>query len=419
MGLVDNTTIDDGLSDERMLFVPLVVLAFGHMLSNLLRTIPAIALDIMAAEFGSTPQALASLMSVYHFAFAASQIPVGAALDRFGVRIVSLCLLGGTAWGAAFSGLSTGAGMFLLGQFLLGVCTSGMLMCPMTLAAKRLPVRWFGLWSGLILSLGNMGMLVSSSPLAWLVENHGWRSGFWLSSLVGITIAGLVFAFVPKDRPYGVREISPLREMAGVVRIGASGPLRGIVILSLVSLAASLVLRGLWGGPWLMDAKGLNRIEAGNVLGIFTIALIVGPLLIGALDRKVGHRRTMIAAAHLTAAGFLLLMAGGGPDLFVSRVFGLKILPPQYDAWLFVLFGIAASAQPLIYAMTRQVVQIANTGKALSAVNLAFFLGAALMQSTTGLIAGTGGIPAVLVFMAACLVMGSVVFLAMTRPANC
>jgi hypothetical protein len=42
LGSMDNTTIDDGLSDERMLFVPLVVLAFGHMLSNLLRTIATV-----------------------------------------------------------------------------------------------------------------------------------------------------------------------------------------------------------------------------------------------------------------------------------------------------------------------------------------------------------------------------------------
>ncbi|MEH2557103.1 hypothetical protein V1286_004632 [Bradyrhizobium algeriense] len=36
--------------------------------------------------------------------------------------------------------------------------------------------------------------------------------------------------------------------------------LRGLIALSPVSLAASLVLRGLWGGPWLMEIKALSRI---------------------------------------------------------------------------------------------------------------------------------------------------------------
>lgn len=77
---------DDAGSATRALIFALVALACGHMLSTLLRTIPAISLDLMAADFHIEPQALASLTSVYHFAFAAAQIPVGAAMDRFGVR---------------------------------------------------------------------------------------------------------------------------------------------------------------------------------------------------------------------------------------------------------------------------------------------------------------------------------------------
>ena len=159
------------------------------MLSTLLRTIPAISLDVMAADFGTPPQTLASLTSIYHFAFAASQIPVGAAMDRFGVRPVSLSLLSGTIVGAMASGLATGPESFLFGQFLLGVATSGMLMCPMTLAAKQMSAARFGLWSGVILSIGNIGMLLSSSPLAFVVEHWGWRAGFWISAGFGVVVA--------------------------------------------------------------------------------------------------------------------------------------------------------------------------------------------------------------------------------------
>jgi len=163
-------------TSERALIFALLALAFGHMLSTSLRTIPALSLDLMAADFGTLPQTLASLTSIYHFAFAASQIPVGAAMDRFGVRPVSLSLLSGTILGAALSGFATGPATFLLGQLLLGVATSGMLMCPMTLAAKQVSVARFGLWSGMILSVGNVGMLLSSSPLAWIIEQFGWRA---------------------------------------------------------------------------------------------------------------------------------------------------------------------------------------------------------------------------------------------------
>jgi MFS family permease len=416
-GFVDGVAVDEAGTSTRKLIYALLALASGHMLSTLLRTIPAVSLDVMAADFAMPPQALASLTSIYHFAFAVSQIPVGAAMDRFGVRPVSLTLLIGTIVGAMASGFATGPESFLFGQFLLGVATSGMLMCPMTLAAKQLSPARFGLWSGAILSIGNIGMLLSSSPLAWIVDHLGWRTGFWISAAFGVAVISAVFALVPKQPAEHKDNSSPLSQMAGVLRLGLSYPLRGLIALSLVSLAASLVLRGLWGGPWLMEVKGLSRIEAGNELGLFTLALIVGPLCIGILDRKFGHRRAVVAATHFLSALLLALMAAGAPHFPVSDLFGVAVMSPRYDLVLFVLIGFAISAQPLLYGMTRQLVDAQNTGKALSAINLAFFLGAALMQSATGVVAAFYGLPAVLLFMAAALLAGTSLFLIYTSPA--
>jgi MFS family permease len=409
---------DDADSNIRALIFALLALACGHMLSTLLRTIPAISLDVMAADFATAPQTLASLTSIYHFAFAASQIPVGAAMDRFGVRPVSLSLLAGTIVGALASGLATGPESFVFGQFLLGVATSGMLMCPMTLAAKQMSAARFGLWSGIILSIGNIGMLLSASPLAFVVELWGWRAGFWISAGFGAVVAVAVFALVPKQPATHADNSSPLSQMAEVLRIGLSYQLRGLIALALVSLAATLVLRGLWGGPWLMEIKALGRIEAGNALGLFTLALIAGPVLVGILDRSIGHRRELLAATHSLVALLLVLMAAGAPHYPLSELFGVTALPPLFDGVLLVLIGLAISAQPLLFGMTQQLAGAQNAGKALSAINLAFFLGTALMQSTTGVVATIFGLPAVLLFMAATLIVGTTIFIAYTQPSK-
>ena len=409
------TTREAGIG-FRALVLALLALACGHMLSTLLRTIPAISLDLMASDFGASPQALASLTSAYHFAFAASQVPVGAAMDRFGVRPVSLSLLAGTVVGTLVSALATGPTTFVLGQLMLGIATSGMLMCPMTLAAKQMSAAKFGLWSGLILSIGNIGMLLSASPLAFVVDRFGWRAAFWVSEGFALAVLIAVFALVPRQPAAHADDSSPLHQMAEVLRLGLSRNLRGLIALSLVSLGASLTLRGLWGGPWLMDIKGLTRIEAGNVLGLFTLAMIVGPLCIGMLDRKFGHRRTMVAAAHAIAALLLALLAAGAPHLAISNLFGVAVMPSQYDLVLLILIGLSTSAQPLIFGMTRQLVDAQNTGKALSAVNLAFFLGAALMQSITAGVAALFGLPAVLLYMASVLLIGVVLFWIYTKP---
>jgi MFS family permease len=410
-------TTDDAGNATRALIFALVALACGHMLSTLLRTIPAISLDLMAADFRVKPQALASLTSVYHFAFAASQIPVGAAMDRFGVRPVSLSLLAGTVVGAIASGFATGPESFAFGQLMLGIATSGMLMCPMTLAAKQLSAARFGLWSGAILSIGNIGMLLSSSPLAFVVDHYGWRAGFWIAAAGGVVVALAVFVLVPNQPAEHKDTSSPLAQMIEVLRLGLSRPLRGLIALALVSLATSLVLRGLWGGPWLMQVKGLSRVEAGNQLGAFTLAMIAGPLCIGMIDRRLGRRRELVAGTHTIAALLVALMALGAPHYAMSVLFGVSVMPPQYDLVLFVLIGLATSAQPLLFGMSRQLVDAQVAGKALAAINLAFFLGTALMQSITGAVAAFAGLPAVLLFMAAALLVGVLIFLAYTRAA--
>ena len=404
-------------SSTRTLFLALLALACGHTLSTLLRTVPGISLDLMANDFATPPQRLASLIAVYHFSFAAFQIPVGTAMDRFGVRPVSLCLFAGTIVGALASGYATGTASFVFAQFLIGVSTSGMLMCPMTLAAKQLSPERFGLWSGAILSLGNTGMLLSASPLAYVVEHYGWRSSFFIAAAVGVVVAAAVFALVPNQPPEHKDQSSPLSQMAEVFRLGLSRPMRGIIALALVSLASTLVIRGVWGAPWLMDIKGLSRIQAGNQLGLFTLSLIIAPVCSGIIDRKFGQRRMILAGGHLLGALCIALMALGARDGLLSRLFQVEVMPSQFDSVLLIVMGFVVSTQSLLFGMTTQLMGPARAGRALAATNLSLFLGTALLQSATGVVATVYGLPSVMMFVAASLAAGAMTFLMYTKPA--
>ena len=401
--------MNDGAKEASAAFVlPLVVLAMGHMLSNVVRTLPAIAADLLGADLGVSADTLASLTGAYHFAFAFAQVPVGVALDRYGVRPVSLVLLATVSLGAVLAALAGGPWGFLLSQVVMGVGSAGMLITPMTLAAKLLTPARFGLWSGLIQALGNLGMLLTASPLAWLVEQSGWRAGFWASVGFGLLVAALV-ALLVRDRPGAPTGRSMARDAREVLRLGASPALRGLMVLAFASFAAIIGLRGLWGGPWLMEVKGLSRLEAGNVLLLGTLALIVGPALAGVLDRRLHRRRAILAAGHLLAAGFLLALAAGGPQG------PLGPLSPAQDTALLLLFGLAISSQPLAFALTRAAVAPEQTGKALSAVNLSFFLGAAVLQPVSGAVASGWGIGGALAFLALALAGCTLAFLALTR----
>lgn len=114
-------------------------------------------------------------------------------------------------------------------------------------------------------------------------------------------------------------EFSSLSQMAEVIRIGLSRPLRGLIALSLVSLAASLVLRGLWAGPWLMQVKGLSRIELATNWPCHAGADRRAALH-GDRRQEVRRRRAIVAAAHFMSA--LLSNLGWRP---ARRIFQCRI----------------------------------------------------------------------------------------------
>ncbi len=379
--------------------LPILLLAFGHTLSNLLRTMPAIATDVIAADLLVSTETIASLASAYHFAFAAGQIPVGVALDRYGVRKVSLTLLTAVTLGACMALWVQGPMGFLLMQISLGLACCGMLLAPMTLVAKTMPPMKFALWSGLVQGIGNAGMLLSASPLAWLVEHQGWRSGFLLTAVLSALLAAGVFLVVPRlpERLRRAPKASLLTEAREVIRIGVSPSLRAIMVLSLVSFSASITIRGMWGGPWLMDVKGLDRVSAGQGMLPLTLALVCGPILYGLLDRRIGRTAFVLAAGHFVAGSVLIVLA-----LSQTPVWGWLgggVMPAGFDVSMFLLFGIAMGCGPLLFAMGRTLISADQAGKALAAINLSFFVGAALVQGSTGPVASLGGVPAVLAFV--------------------
>lgn len=379
----------------------LLALKLGHVFSNAVRTLPAVAADLITRDLGISAEALAAITGAFPLAFALSMIPVGVALDRHGVKRVSLALLAIAAAGAGLAAAAPGPGTLLLAQVVLGAGCSGMMMAPMTHAARALPPAAFPLWSGLIQGLGNTGMLLSASPLAWLVEAAGWRAGFL--ACLGLAGAGaLAVALALREaRP----SPQPGRTLAGdaraVLGFVTARRLRAISALAFVSFGALLGLRGLWGGPWLMEVKGMPRVAAGHVLLAGTVALVAGPALAGLAAARFGRLPLLLAGGHVGAAAAILALVAGGP----------LGTPPSADAALLVAFGLALSFQVLCFAELRARVRPDEAGRALSALNLHFFGGAAALQALSAAAALAGGIAAALLSLAIALLAGTALYL--------
>ena len=389
----------------------LLVLALGHTISNLVRTMPAVSADVIAASLSISPGEVAALTGLYHLAFALGQIPVGVALDRYSVRSVAVVLLTVIAAGAALASLVQGAVGFSLAQLLLGLGCSGMLLCPLSYAARTKQGADFAVWSALVLAVGNSGMLISASPMAWIVETAGWRAAFAIPAGLAVLVALAVWFAAERTKATGGRAASIRSEFIQVARFGLSRRLRGVVLLAFVSFAVMIGIRGLWAGPWLMDVKGLGRIEAGNIILALTVMLIVMPMAASVVDRWLRTRtQALLATGHVLAGLLLLLIAMGGVAGWISNAFSLAVMPAGYDLVLLVAFGIAISVQPLLFALGRRSVPDEHAGKALAAVNLAFFVGAAVIQALSAPVVAVAGLAGIIAFLGLLSILGALAF---------
>ncbi|WP_240046554.1 MFS transporter [Paracraurococcus ruber] len=385
--------------------LPILALTLGHVFSNAVRTLPAVAADVLSRDLGLAPEALAALTGAFPAAFALAMVPVGVGLDRWGVRRTALVLMAIGMAGCALAALAPGPATMLIAQCVLGMGCAGALMCPMTYAARAMDAHRFGLWSGVIQAVGNSGMLLSASPLALLVEWQGWRAGFWACGGLAALAFLAVAATVRQPPPVRAGHRSAWQDTREILAIAASPGLRAPMTIAFASFAVVLGVRGLWGGPWLMEAKGLTRIEAGNVLLLVALALVAGPAIAGLVQRLVGRPVVLLAGSHILVGLLVLLLPAGGPGGW------LGLQPAGFDAAVMVAIGLVISFQILIFAQVRAAVPAEQTGRALSANNIAFFGGAAVLQAVSGLAAGWGGTGAALATFGLALLLCSLGYL--------
>jgi hypothetical protein len=90
-------------------------------------------------------------------------------------------------------------------------------------------------------------------------------------------------------------------------------------------------------------------------------------------------------------------------------------MPPAWDLVMLVGFGLVISFQVIGFSLVRAAVPPEQAGRALSAANLFFFLGAAVLQMLSGPMAAWGGVAAALGTFAAGLILCTAGFLLLLR----
>lgn len=398
-------------ADAPGVWVLLLLLATGFMMSQAFRTLAAIMAAPLQAELGLSARQLGLFAAAFHFAFGGLQLLMGVSIDTRGLRRTVLVASPLMALGAAVSALATGFPMLVLGQVLIGIGSApAFLVCTIFIARHFAPQR-YSVVSSAILGIGSLGMLLTGTPLAWLIEASSWRVGFWVLSLCALLSWTVIALWVHEpplpNAPPPQRLGQALRTFGHLLRLPHTA---GIVVLGLVTYASFLALRGLWLGPLLVQRHGIGLVAAGHWAVALTLLSVVSLPLFGRLDPGPRKRRQWMLAGALASAALFGLLA---LDL------GLAV-----DVVLMLLVSALSGYGTLQYPDVKDAYEPNVIGRAMALFTMALFMGVALMQWLTGSIAQTaqnhGLDPFGPVFgaMALLLVLGALGFKLLPQPAS-
>jgi predicted MFS family arabinose efflux permease len=357
-----------------------VTLATAYVASHFFRASNVtIGLDLMR-DLGIGPEALGGLSGAFFFGFAAMQIPCGFFFDRFGPRATVTGMLVLATVGVVIFTLAPTWPILLTGRTLMGAGFGVMLIGSMVVISRWFPADRFATLTAMVLSIGLIGNLIATTPLAWATETVGWRSVF-TAAAVFTAIATIAVWIVVRDAPPGhpflVRTPEPPREMLrGLIEVLRNPLLRPILAINFTSYACTFTVQGLWGGPYLREVHGMSAIEAGNVLFATVIAYQIGMLTFGPMDRLLDTRKWIAVGGTLAVIATLAIMA------LVSQ-------PPIWLAIAAVVsIGFFSASSTIVMAHGRGVIPDRLIGRGMATINTAVMFGVACMQTISGIVVG-------------------------------
>lgn len=301
--------------------------------------------------------------------------PAGWAIDRFGVRLVTVAMLAATglsAWAVSFN---SGALLSLLVVVTLtrGFGQSALSVCSITAVGK-----WFGQRPGP--AMGVYGFLVgiffsaAFGVVGWSVRTHGWRAAWSAIAAVLVFVVAPLMLLLLRDAPRaaGTDEAASTEGLTlpAAVRTAAFWVFAGgAALYGLVSSGLGLFQQSV------LAERGFDQQTYHTVLVVTAMVSFFAQLGGGWLAPRVGIGRLTGAALFIYAAGlswlpfvsthaqlwtFAALMGVSGGIIVVvffavwSQAFGRAHLGRIQAAAQFVTV-VASAVGPLLFAKCQQI----------------------------------------------------------------
>lgn len=360
------------------------VLAGGYVLVYFHRLCPAVVAVDMMQDLKTGGTLLGLLGSAYFYPYAIMQLPAGLLADSWGPRrTIALFSLVAFA-GSLILGMAPSVGLAIFGRVLVGLGLSMLFVPTMKILTEWFHPREFARMTGILLAMGGLGSLCAATPLAMLTGWLGWRMAFMVVAALTLVLSGLVWSVV-RDRPADLGWSSPLPKdeakpasidlLSGVRQVLAHRRFWPLAGWFFFQSAVFFSFAGLWGGPYLQHVHGLDRAQAGQILSMLAIGLIIGsPLQSWLSNRICKGRKPVLILSSLVTIGIAALLAFATVGLSLTSL-----------SLLCLLLGMFTSAAVVIgFSATKELFPVQIAGTSIGLVNLFPFAGGAVFQPILG-----------------------------------
>jgi MFS family permease len=350
-----------------------------YIVSQFLRNSVAVIAPNLTAEVGLTPLELGLLSSIYFFVFAATQLPLGVALDRFGPKRCMLVSVAFTVAGCVMFAMAESAGTLVASRALLGFGTASFLMAPAALYARWFGPRRFSTLTGIHMGVGSLGALFATAPLAFATGAFGWRATFLGVGILSVVI-GLLLWLIVTDDPPGV-ETKPQREslrqsVTGIWEVVRTPSIGRVFLVQMTCYPSFVLVVGLWGGPYLTHIYGYDLVGRGEILFVAALTQVLGAFVWGPSDRIFGRYKAPVLLGTAMSFVALVLLAAVG------------VLSPLLLLLVFALLGFSTGMVPVVMAHGRSLVPPHLLGRTITLLNIGTMGGGFLVQCVSGAIIG-------------------------------
>jgi sugar phosphate permease len=360
------------------------ILAVSYILVYFHRLCPAVVAVDMMGDLGAGGALLGFLGSAYFYPYAIMQLPAGLLSDSWGPRRAITLFFVVAFVGSLILGLAPSVFVAIVGRTLVGLGVSMLFVPTMKVLAEWFRVREFATMTGILMAMGGVGSLSAAGPLAVLSTWMGWRLCFVIVGGITLLLAILVWLFV-RDRPSdkgwpspaepagsAVEEVGLMEGMKKVLTYPRFWP---VAIWFFFDCAVFFSFGGLWGGPYFMQVYGLTKGQAGQILSMLAIGMIVGsPLLSYLSNRVVKGRKPVLVLSSVVLVCLTALLA-----FYTDKVPTLGLYAICFG------LGIFSSAIVVIgFTTTKELFPIQIAGTSTGLVNLFPFAGGAVAQPVLG-----------------------------------